>query len=84
MVSGLAYLPHKMSHSDTTLPTKWQLDPTRLNLNEQEARFFKSLTGIEDDEELKKHIIQVQTKAYGVRSGVRCKKNSSLIMPIDL
>lgn len=67
MDCGLACLP-TMSRSDVTaLPIKRPLDPTLLNFNEQEAQFFKSLTGIEDDEELRKHVIQVQTKAYEVR-----------------
>jgi hypothetical protein len=40
------------------------LDPKLLNLNEQEAEFFKSQTGIQDDNELRNHIIEVQKKAY--------------------
>jgi hypothetical protein len=40
------------------------LDPTLLNLSEQEAEFLKSQTGIRDDEALKNHIIEVQKKAY--------------------
>ncbi|KAF5359218.1 hypothetical protein D9756_003136 [Leucocoprinus leucothites] len=41
-------------------------DPDLLNLDVQETHFFKSLTGIQDDEELKQHIIKVQKKAYQV------------------
>ncbi|KXN88490.1 hypothetical protein AN958_07156 [Leucoagaricus sp. SymC.cos] len=40
------------------------LDPSLLNLNDEESQSLKSLTGIQDDEELKHHIIKVQTKAY--------------------
>ncbi|KAF9446312.1 hypothetical protein P691DRAFT_804387 [Macrolepiota fuliginosa MF-IS2] len=55
-----------MSQNGVEQAVKRPLDPTLLNLNEQEAHFFKSLTGIQGDEELREHIIQVQTKAYGV------------------
>ncbi|XP_006457973.1 hypothetical protein AGABI2DRAFT_183081 [Agaricus bisporus var. bisporus H97] len=40
------------------------LDPNLLNLNEEEAEFFKSQTGIQNNEELRNHIIEVQKKAY--------------------
>lgn len=36
------------------------------NLDNEEKAFFKTVTKIEDDEELKQHIIAVQTKAYAV------------------
>ena len=49
-------------------PSKSELDPDLYNLQPQEAAFFKQLTGIHDDELLKQHIIQVQTKAYEVYS----------------
>lgn len=42
------------------------LDPGLLKLNQAEAAFFKASTGIQDDDELKNHIIDVQTKAYKV------------------
>ena len=45
---------------------KHKLDPDLYNLQPQEAAFFKQLTGIHNDELLKQHIIQVQTKAYEV------------------
>jgi hypothetical protein len=43
------------------------LDPALLNLTGEEQHFFKTWTSIQDDDELKQHIIQVQTKAYEVR-----------------
>jgi len=64
----LPYLPAMSRSEDTALPIKRPLDPTLLSFNEEEAQFFKSLTGIDDDEELRKHVIQVQTKAYEVYS----------------
>jgi len=42
------------------------LDGTLLELKPEEEAFFKSETGIQDTEELKKHIIEVQEDAYGV------------------
>lgn len=42
------------------------LDSSFLDLEEEEAEFFKSLTRITNDEELRKHIIDVAAKAYGV------------------
>ena len=47
-------------------PLKNELDPDLYNLQPLEAAFFKQQTGIHDDELLKQHIIQVQTKAYEV------------------
>lgn len=44
-----------------------QLDGTLLELGPEEEAFFKSETGIEDTEELRKHIIEVQEDAYKVR-----------------
>lgn len=38
------------------------------SLKEDQVVFFKTYTGIEDDEELKRHIIKVQTDAYAVSS----------------
>ncbi|TFK50836.1 hypothetical protein OE88DRAFT_1659936 [Heliocybe sulcata] len=42
------------------------LDPTLYVLDDEESAFFKSHIGIADDEELKKHILAVQEKAYKV------------------
>lgn len=42
------------------------LDEKYYNLDEDEKNFFKVETGISDDDELKKHIITVQTKAFSV------------------
>ncbi|KDQ63332.1 hypothetical protein JAAARDRAFT_29353 [Jaapia argillacea MUCL 33604] len=42
------------------------LDSSLYSLDEAELAFFKAQTGIQDEEELKKHIIAVQEKAYKV------------------
>ncbi|TFK65873.1 hypothetical protein BDN72DRAFT_800730 [Pluteus cervinus] len=42
------------------------LDAGLYALNENQTAFFKELTGIKDDEELKNHIIGIQHKAYEV------------------
>jgi hypothetical protein len=44
------------------------LDERLYDLNDEERSFFKLQTGIQDDDELKAHIIQVQTEAYKVRN----------------
>jgi hypothetical protein len=48
-----------MSSDDVVRTSKVPLDPTHLNLKEDEALFFKQLTGIQSDEELRQHIIKV-------------------------
>ena len=42
------------------------LDASLYAPDEEEKAFMKATTGIQDDEELKAHIIAVQTKAFGV------------------
>ncbi len=50
------------------------LDPGLLKLQEEEADFFKALTGIHDDKELNQHIVDIAAKAYKVSSSkqTRC------------
>ena len=45
----------------------YPLDEKLYSLDEEEAAFFKSQTGIDDDEELKRHILRSQKEAYEVR-----------------
>ncbi|KDQ24625.1 hypothetical protein PLEOSDRAFT_1113876 [Pleurotus ostreatus PC15] len=54
------------------------LDPKLYSLDEQEAAFFKSATGIQDEEELKKHILDVQAKAYAI-FGYPCIRRFSFL-----
>lgn len=54
--------------SDLQKAYKSSLDEKFYSLDEEEKSFFKKETGIQDDEELKAHIIAVQTKAYSVRT----------------
>ena len=44
------------------------LDERLYNLHDEERSFFKEQSGIQDDEELKEHIFQVQAEAYKVCS----------------
>ncbi len=46
--------------------TRPSLDEQLYALDEAEFEFFSSQTGIKDGEELKKHIVKVQTEAYAV------------------
>lgn len=47
---------------------KWSdsLDEKLYDLDEVEKAFFKAETGIEDDEELKRHIMDTKAKAFAV------------------
>jgi hypothetical protein len=40
------------------------VDTGLYNLSPAQAAFFKTQTGIDDDEDLKRHILEVQAKAY--------------------
>ena len=42
------------------------LDERFYDLTDEERAFFKQQTGIQDDDELKTHILQVQAEAYKV------------------
>lgn len=42
------------------------LDPSLYTLSAESSAFFKSTTGIHDDNELKEHILNVQAQAYAV------------------
>ena len=43
-----------------------QLDPSKYDLSAEQKSFFKQQTGIETDEELKEHILEVQRAAWEV------------------
>ncbi|KAA1474301.1 hypothetical protein DENSPDRAFT_824110 [Dentipellis sp. KUC8613] len=43
------------------------LDNSLYKLEDEQKVFFKATTGITDDEELKKHILEVQARAYALR-----------------
>lgn len=47
-------------------------------LDDEEKTFFKAQTGIEDDEELKKHILGVAAEAYAV-----CHSSFSVLTQVD-
>lgn len=42
------------------------LDPSLYVLDEEEKTFMKATTGIQDEEEVKAHVVSVQTKAFAV------------------
>lgn len=57
---------HLTMMNPQTTATNPPLNPSFYKLDDQEARFFKLMTGIQDDAELKEHILRVQAKAYSV------------------
>ena len=63
-------IPQVTSSGSTNVPPRdfmiMPLDPSLYKLEEDEAAFFKQATGIQDDEELKQHILRVQAEAYEV------------------
>lgn len=60
LVANMSYIP----------PKSWQNNPLNtskyLRLDEDERKFFKVTTKIEDDAELDQHILDVQAQAYTV------------------
>ena len=58
--------------SQSYRPLPLPLDPSFYNLKENEIAFFKKQTGIQEDSELRKHIIEVQAEAYAVRRSIIC------------
>jgi len=55
------------------------LDERLYSLQGEELAFIKSQTGINDDEELKKHILRVQSRAYQIY-GYPCIRNLSFLL----
>ena len=55
-------------------PNTPALDECLYDLTDEERFFFKQQTGIQDDDELKAHILQVQAEAYKVcnREEISC------------
>ena len=48
-------------------PDRIPLDPSLYSPTAEEVAFFQKLTGINDETDLKNHILAVQAKAYEVR-----------------
>ena len=79
---------HTMSESvnisapqETTQPGYHKaLDERLYTLNDEERSFFKEQSGIQDDDELKAHIVQVQAEAYKVCNHEPRKSCSSKFM----
>ena len=72
-----AGVSHIMSESDNILTPQEStgliaykaLDERLYDLSDEERSFLKEQSGIQDDDELKEHVIQVQTEAYKVDFG---------------
>jgi hypothetical protein len=56
----------------TEAAQKPSLDARLYKLSDEDKAFFKQQTAINDDEELKKHIIAVQTEAFEVGEHIDC------------
>ena len=55
--------------------TSHALDERFYHLTDEERTFFKQQTGIQDDDELKAHVLEVQAEAYKVRSPARRRQS---------
>lgn len=62
MADTVASRPHPTPRVRSKLP----FDESKYSLDAEELDFFKSWTGIDNDEALKRHIISVQDEAYEV------------------
>lgn len=56
------------AQNGNTAPQALPLDGSLYVLDDDTSVFMKAQTGIEDAEELKKHLLRVQAEAYAVRS----------------
>jgi hypothetical protein len=50
------------------VPPVLKLDEQSYDLSEEERGFLKGQIGIQEDDELKAHVLQLQAEAYKVRS----------------
>jgi hypothetical protein len=66
--------------SQQLVPPVFRLDEESYDLSEEERGFLKGQTGIQDDDELKAHVLQLQTEAYKVRSLKQYLRESSLTL----
>ncbi|KAG2154062.1 hypothetical protein DEU56DRAFT_436109 [Suillus clintonianus] len=55
-----------MSLADVTFSSIPKVDTSLYKLSPEEYVFFKAQIGIDDDEDLKKHILEIQAKAYEI------------------
>lgn len=70
-------------YSTTTMPSHDSLDDPALgaeldtkdySMEADELEFFRKLTGLQDEDDLKSHVVNVQVKAYQVRVQKSCWK----------
>lgn len=75
---------HDNKQADSPKPKSVPLDEELYTIDDQALEFMKSQTGIQDPEEIKKHILAVQAEAYAVwlnlaRVGRTSSSTSTLI-----
>ena len=69
---GLGVARNVLFHIQMSLQNSIPIDERFYNLSmgPEEVQYLKAETGIEDDDALKAHVLQVQQKAYKVLSGL--------------
>ena len=68
MAAPTPAIPQDHSQSEQSPYEHLDLDPSIYNPSKESVDFFKKVTGISDDDELKQHIIDVQKDAWHVSS----------------
>jgi len=68
---------------------KVPLDPSMYYIDPRLAHLFKHSTGIQDDEQLKRHILKIQAEAYEVSPlcPIRyfaCRSDTHLVVPLPM
>ena len=58
-----------------------ELDDSLYKMEEQALEFFRAQTGIEDADELKRHVLAVQAEAYAVRA--RAPARAAILFDTD-
>jgi|ERR1700722_9994223 len=64
--SRLEHGESQVRHVTSDMSTKRPLDESLYHLDHDELTFFRTHTGIDNDEDLKSHILSIQAKAYDV------------------
>ncbi|KAG1887011.1 hypothetical protein F4604DRAFT_1675072 [Suillus subluteus] len=66
-------------HDDSMITLGDVTDTCLYNLSPAQAAFFKAQTGIDNDEDLKRHILEVQAKAYKANHSQRTSLHHILV-----
>lgn len=60
-------MPDSEFNTSAHYSREFALDDTGYGLDEEESKFFRSQTGIQDEAQLKEHLLKVQAEALAIR-----------------